>query len=85
MVEAHQLTPPDTVVVPQMFFEVEVIHEFEDESQWVLGGGIHSDKWHNVLALETTARQGLFVELLPIDLQRICCTLNAHVAHHVCW
>ena len=67
--EAYQVTSPNIVVVPQIFSEVGVIHELENESQRILWGGVHSDEWHSVQALETTARQCLFVKPLPVDLQ----------------
>ena len=67
--EAYKFTPPSILVVPEILSKVGMIHELENESQWVLGGGVHSDEWHNVLVLETTAHQSFFVEPLPVDLQ----------------
>ena len=67
--EAYKSTPPSILVVPEIPSKVGMIHELENESQWVLGGGVHSDKWHNVLVLETTAHQSFFVEPLPVDRQ----------------
>jgi len=63
-VRAHKFTPPGILVVPQILSEIEVIHELEDESQWVLGGGVHSDKWNDIPVLETTTRQCLIAESL---------------------
>jgi len=37
VVGAHEFTPPDILVVPQIPSEIEVIHELENEGQWVLG------------------------------------------------
>ena len=69
MVGAYNLTPPDILVVPQIFSKVQIIHEFEDEGQRVLGGGVYPDKRHDVSVLETTACQCFSVEPLGIDTQ----------------
>ena len=64
MMDAYKLTPPNIHVAPEIFSEVEVIHEVEDESQWMLWRGIHSDKWNNVPFVEATTRQYFVVESL---------------------
>jgi hypothetical protein len=58
--------------------EVSVIHKLENESHWVLGGGVHSDKWHNVRAPETAASQCFRAEPLPADFQLIGHTAGRH-------
>ena len=67
--ETYQFKPADILVVPQVISKVHVIHEFEHESRRILWGGIYSDEWYDVLALETTTRQCLFIEPLPVDFQ----------------
>ena len=67
--ETHKLAPPNVIIVPQILPEVKVIHKLENKSQWMLGGGVDSDKWHNVLVLEVATRQCFLVEPLPTDLQ----------------
>jgi hypothetical protein len=62
---AYQFKPPDVPVVPQIISEVEMIHQFKNESQRMLGGRIHPDERDDVLAPETTTRRRLFVEPLP--------------------
>ena len=52
--KAYEFTHPDILVVSQVLSEVRMIHEFENESQWVLGGGVHPDEWSNALVFETT-------------------------------
>jgi hypothetical protein len=51
--------------VLQIHLEVLVIHELENERHWIVGGGVHSDKRHNVRALETAASQRFCAEPLP--------------------
>ena len=65
--EAHKLTPPDILVVSQILSEIKVVHEFKNESKWVLCGGIHSDKWCDIPVLKTTTRQRLVTEPLQMD------------------
>ena len=67
--ETHKLAPPNVVIVPQILPEVKVIHKLENKSQWMLGGGVHSDKWHEVPVLEATTRQCFLIEPLPMNLQ----------------
>ena len=67
--EAYQFTSPNTPIVPQVLPEVQIVHELENESQWVLGGGVHSDKRHDVPVLEVATRQHFFAEPLLVDLQ----------------
>ena len=62
--EAYQFTSPNALVVPQILFEVEVVHVVENESQRVLGGREYSDKRRDVPALEMAIRQRLVVEPL---------------------
>ena len=38
--ETYQPQPLDVLVVPQILSEVVVIHEFKNESKWVIPGGI---------------------------------------------
>jgi len=64
MMGAYKFTLPDFYVAPEIFSEVKVIHELENQSQWVLGGGIHSNKWHNIRFIEATTRQHFVVEPL---------------------
>ena len=67
MVGTHKFTPPNILVVPQVLSEVQIIHEFEDEGQGMLGCGVHSDKWHDVPVLEATACQRFLVEPLRVN------------------
>lgn len=80
---AHKLTPPDILVVSQILSEVQIIHESEDEGQRVLGGGVYSDKRHDVPILETTASQCLFIEPLWIGPQPMG-DLQVGAIHQVC-
>jgi len=82
-VRAHNPTPPDILVVPQVLSEVQIIHEFEDEGQRMLGGGVHSDKLRNVPVLETTACQCFLVEPLRIDPQSTGHS-QLGATHHIC-
>ena len=65
MMETYKLAPPNTVIILQILSEVGMIRKLEDESQRILWGGVHSDKWHSVQVLEATACQRFLVELLP--------------------
>ena len=94
--ELYQRTPPDTLIVLQILSEVEVFHEVKNESQWVLGGGVHSDKWNEVPVLEATTRQCFFAEPLSMDFQSTgtghttcicrlpCRSLSSLNMNHIC-
>ena len=70
--ETYQFRPPDILVVPQIFSEVLVIHELEDEGEWVFLGGINPQEWDETLAAiaETTARQRFIVQPLWVTVSR---------------
>lgn len=65
--ETYEFASPDILVVPQVLSEVTMFHVLEDETHWVLGGGVHSDERDNVLVHETTASKCLFIEPLPMN------------------
>jgi hypothetical protein len=78
-VEAYKFAlPPGGLSVLQIHLEVLVTHELENERHWVLGGGVHSDKWHNIQALEAAASQCFCAEPLPTDFQLMGHTAGRH-------
>ena len=66
--ETYEFASPNVPVVPQILSEIGMIHELENESQWMLRGGVQSDEWDNVLTLEATTCQCFYVEPLPMAL-----------------
>lgn len=64
--KTYQVELPNIVVVPEVLPEVEVVHEFKDESEWVLSSGINPDEWYHVLARETRVYQRFMVKSLLI-------------------
>ena len=70
--EAYQLQPPDILVILQVRFEVQLIHEFEDEGERVLMGGINpGERQENIVAVgEATVCQRLLEQPLRIPFSK---------------
>lgn len=68
-IEAYKFTPPNILAAPQILFDVIMFHVLENETQWVLGGGVHPYERYNVWVHETTACEYFVVEPLPIDFR----------------
>ena len=66
-IEAYKFTPPNILAAPQILFDVIMFHVLENETQWVLGGGVHSFERYDILVPETTTCVRLSTEFLPMD------------------
>jgi len=84
-IQAYKFTPPDIFIILQILSEVEMLHVLESESQWILGGGVHSDERHNVLVHETTACQRFSVESLSMYLQSTGRMPQVGAAYRAVW
>ena len=69
VMESYKFAPLDALVGPQILSEVVMHHVLENESQRVLGGGVHSYEWHDIPVPETTTLTCLSAEFLPIGFQ----------------
>ena len=65
--EAYQLWPPDTLVVSQISSEVQMIHEFENESKRVFPSGIDANERYETptVIVEVATCQRFLVQPLP--------------------
>ena len=71
--DTYQFWPLGTLVVPQMFSEVLVIHELEDEGEWVFLGGINPHEWDETPAAvaEATTNQHFLVQPLRVTMSSL--------------
>ena len=65
--EAYQVHPPGVSVVSQIYSEVQMVHELENEGKWVFLGGINANKWYKTLStvVKAAACQRFLVQSLP--------------------
>lgn len=50
--KSYKFTLFDTIVGPQVLSEAMTLHVLKNETQWMFGGGVHSDEGHNVLVTQ---------------------------------
>ena len=64
--ETYRLQSPDIFVVPQIPFEVQMIHELENEGKWMFQSGIKANERYETLLLvaEAAACQRFLVQPL---------------------
>ena len=65
----YQFKPPCVGFAPEIFPEVEVFHQVEDESKWMFPGGINPDEWYHVVVREVSVHQHFMENPLPVDCQ----------------
>ena len=63
---SYKFAPPDALVGPQILSEVVMYHVLENESQRVLGGGVHSYEWHDIPVPDTTTPACLSTDKLSV-------------------
>lgn len=80
--KAYQIQPPDVLITLQVRSEVQLIHEFENEGEWALPGGIYPGEWHeNIVTVgEATACQRFLEQPLRVTSasKHIAVALNTH-------
>ena len=63
-----------------------MLHVFEGEAQRILGGGVDTDEWHEVLVPKPTTSQSLLAEPLQYFFQSLGHNLQAvEYPYHVSW
>ena len=71
--EVHQCKSSGIPVAPEVQVEAEILHEVENEGQWVIRGRTPSDERNYVLVFEAAPRKHFFVEpLLGYPQRRGC-------------
>ena len=69
VMNTYQVEPSNVAVVSKKTFEVAVLHESEDECEWVLLSGIDPDERHHMVVREVTAYKRFVTKPLSVGCQ----------------